>query len=64
MPKGKTHKGLGKRVKVTATGKLMHRQPGSGHLMSGKSGKRKRALRRDRSMHEGFRSRLIALLSR
>ena len=42
MPKQKTHKGLRKRVKITATGKIKHRRPGAGHLMSGKSAKRSR----------------------
>lgn len=44
MPKQKTHKGLKKRVKVTASGKVKHKRPGCGHLMSGKSAKRKRRL--------------------
>jgi len=42
MPKQKTHKGLKKRVKVTATGKVKHKRTGGGHLMSGKSAKRRR----------------------
>jgi large subunit ribosomal protein L35 len=44
MPKQKTHKGLKKRIKVTATGKVKHKRPGCGHLMSGKNAKRKRRL--------------------
>ena len=39
MPKQKTHKGLKKRVKVTATGKVKHKKAGAGHLMSRKSSK-------------------------
>ncbi len=46
MPKMKTHKGLAKRFKVTATGKVKHPRPGKSHLLSTKSGKRKRHLRR------------------
>ena len=46
MPKMKTHKGLKKRVKLTAKGKLRHKSPNAGHLMSSKSGNRCRALRR------------------
>jgi len=42
MAKQKTHKGLSKRVKITATGKIKRRRAGSGHLMSGKSAKRQR----------------------
>ena len=46
MPKQKTHKGMAKRVTVTRHGKIKRRKAGSGHLLSGKSGKRKRQLRR------------------
>jgi len=44
MPKQKTHKGLSKRLKVTATGKVKYKRPGAGHLMSGKNAKRRRRL--------------------
>ena len=44
MPKQKTHKGLKKRVKVTANGKIKYKKAGAGHLMSKKSGKRQRKL--------------------
>jgi len=46
MPKQKTHKGLRKRVRVTRTGKMVRRKAGKSHLMSAKSGKRRRSLRR------------------
>jgi large subunit ribosomal protein L35 len=42
MPKQKTHKGLTKRVKITATGKVRRKRTGGGHLMSGKNAKRRR----------------------
>jgi len=45
MPKQKTHKGLAKRVKVTATGKVLRKRSFAGHLMSTKSGNRVRSLR-------------------
>ena len=45
MPKMKTHKGLKKRFKITATGKLKRRQAGKRHLNSHKTGTRKRHLR-------------------
>ncbi len=41
MPKQKTHKGLKKRVKVTATGKIKCKHTGAGHLMSKKNSKRR-----------------------
>jgi len=42
MPKQKTHKGLSKRVKITAGGGVRHKRAGGSHLMSGKSAKRRR----------------------
>ena len=45
MPKQKTHKGLAKRVKITASGKVKHKRSCGGHLMSGKSPKRRRRIR-------------------
>ena len=45
MPKMKTHKGSKKRFRVTAKGKLKRRQAGKKHLLSSKTGKRKRHLR-------------------
>ena len=47
MPKQKTHKGMKKRFKITASGKVKHRKAFRGHLLSHKSGKRKRQLRAD-----------------
>ena len=46
MPKMKTHKGIAKRFRVTRTGKVLVRMSGKGHLMSGKSGKTVRQLRK------------------
>lgn len=46
MSKLKTHKGTKRRMKVTGKGKVMRRKAGSGHLMSVKSGKRKRGYRK------------------
>ena len=46
MPKMKTHKGSKKRFKVSATGKVSHKRCGSSHLMSHKSGKQVRRLRK------------------
>lgn len=46
MPKLKPHKGLKKRVKVTATGKVLRGRCGRRHLLSHKSGKQVRQMRR------------------
>ncbi len=45
MPKMKTHKGLTKRIKVSARGKLRYNKSNAGHLMSGKDGNRRRRMR-------------------
>jgi len=45
MPKQKTHKGLAKRIKVTAKGKVKFRRPGNSHLASHKTSTRVRHLR-------------------
>ncbi len=45
MPKQKTHKGAKKRFRLTATGKVKHRQAGTSHLANRMSQKRKRNLR-------------------
>lgn len=44
MPKMKTHKSAAKRYKVSATGKIIRRQAGIGHLLQHKSGSRKRRI--------------------
>ncbi len=46
MPKMKTHKGMKKRVKITAGGKVRYKRSFGSHLMSGKSGKQVRRLRK------------------
>ena len=52
MPKQKTHKGLAKRVKVTATGKIKIHKAGASHLMSTKNAKRRRRIRRTGVVHQ------------
>lgn len=44
MPKMKTHKATAKRLKVTGSGKIMHKVAGASHLLSKKSSRRKRRL--------------------
>lgn len=46
MPKQKTHKALSKRVKVSAKGKIIRTRAFRSHLMSSRSAKRRRQLRR------------------
>jgi large subunit ribosomal protein L35 len=37
MPKMKSHTGMGKRVKVTGSGKIVHQPAGKRHHLEGKS---------------------------
>ncbi len=59
MPKMKTHKGMKKRFKVSATGKVSHKRCGSSHLNSHKSGKRIRRLRKKSTLNVARESRRI-----
>jgi large subunit ribosomal protein L35 len=46
VPKMKTRKAVKKRFKVTATGQLKRQHPGKSHILTKKTSKRKRQLRR------------------
>ncbi len=59
MPKLKTHKGMKKRFKISATGKVSHKRCGSSHLMSHKSGKRVRRLRKTLTLDVAAESRRV-----
>ena len=47
MGKQKTHKGLAKRVKVTASGKIKRARSNGSHLMRSKNAKRRRRISSD-----------------
>jgi large subunit ribosomal protein L35 len=63
MPKMKTHKGVKKRFRVSARGKVSHKRTFSGHLMSGKSGKRRRHLRKHEGVLPVFAKKILRSLS-
>jgi large subunit ribosomal protein L35 len=46
MPKLKTNKSVKKRLRLTKRGKVVGRRAGKSHLMSGKTGKKRRAMKR------------------
>jgi large subunit ribosomal protein L35 len=46
MPKMKTHRGAAKRIKVTGTGKWRRHKAYTSHILTKKSPKRKRNLRK------------------
>ena len=62
MAKHKTHKGIKKRVKITATGKVKFHKHNKGHLQSAKSGNRRRRLRGTTSLSGPFADKMITLL--
>lgn len=64
MSKNKTHKGTKKRVKVSATGKLIRRRAFGSHLLTKKSANRKRKLRKEITMAAEDTKRVRALLGR
>ncbi|MFA9477406.1 50S ribosomal protein L35 [Phycisphaerales bacterium AB-hyl4] len=64
MPTLKSHKGLAKRIKVTARGKVKFSRVGSGHLLSHKSGDKRRRLRQRSVAAKGDMKRLGAMLHR
>ena len=46
MPKQKTHKGAAKRFKITSKGKVVRRRSMASHILTKKTTKRKRRLRK------------------
>jgi large subunit ribosomal protein L35 len=64
MPKLKTHKGLKKRVKVSPNGKIKRQKAFAGHLMSGKSGNRKRDLRKKTLITENYQRTMLRALGK
>ena len=62
MPKLKTNKAAKKRFKVTATGKVLFRPAGKKHLMSGKTSKRRRQMRRWRQFESDHDQKDIRIL--
>jgi large subunit ribosomal protein L35 len=62
MPKLKTHQGTAKRIYVTARKRLLRGRQLGGHLMVGKSPKRRRSLRARVEIERVDRARVAALL--
>ncbi len=63
MPKQKTHKGVKKRFRVTATGKVKHRKCGTSHLAGRMTQKRKRQLRGTTVMAPEFTEQMKSALA-
>jgi large subunit ribosomal protein L35 len=63
MPKMKTHKGTAKRFKKTGTGKLKRSQAFTSHILTKKSPKRKRQLRKAGLVAKGDQKRIESLIT-
>ena len=62
MPKMKSNRGAKKRFKVSASGKIKHRRNNKSHILTKKSPKRKRALRKYKYVHEADAPRVSTLI--
>ncbi|MAV93116.1 50S ribosomal protein L35 [Candidatus Marinimicrobia bacterium] len=62
MPKMKTKKSAAKRFKKTGTGKLVYNQCGNRHLSTKKSSKRKRQLRKSKTLSSAMTKRTNNML--
>jgi len=62
MPKIKTNRGVAKRFKKTATGKLKRNRANRRHILTKKTAKRKRQLRRDVKVSRADEKRMKRLL--
>ena len=63
MPKMKTHKGVKKRFRATAKGKIKHRRAGTSHLNTRMTQKRIRNLRRTGVLEHPDTKRLMEALA-
>jgi len=61
--KGKTHSGLKKRIKVTASGKLKRGRAYKNHLAQSKTVKQNRQLRKQTLVHKTDEKRIKRLIS-
>ena len=62
MPKMKSKRGASKRFKKTATGKLRRHRASKSHLLTGKSAKRMRPLRKVTQIHPADVKRMKVLV--
>jgi large subunit ribosomal protein L35 len=62
MPKMKTRRATKKRFKITKRGKIMRRKGGKGHLLTNKTKKRKRSLRKSDLVSKSDHEKIAKLL--
>ena len=63
MPKQKTHRGAAKRFKVSATGKVLRHHSETSHILTKKTTKRKRKLRKATEVAGAFEKTVKKLLN-
>lgn len=64
MPKNKTHKGLVRRIRITAGGKVKHKRSGSSHRMWSMNGKKVRSLAQPLFVSRSVAKKLSKMLHR
>ena len=62
MPKQKSHRGAAKRFKLTAKGKVKRQHALKNHILTKKSQKRKRKLRKSALVSPAFEKQLRAMI--
>ena len=63
MPKQKTHRGAAKRFKVSATGKVLRHHSETSHILTKKTTKRKRRLRKASEVQGKFARKIKKIIS-
>lgn len=63
MPKMKSHSGAKKRFKKTSKGKVMRRKAGKSHILTKKTTKRKRHLRKETTVDKADEKRVKRMLN-
>lgn len=63
MPKLKTHRGAAKRFKLTGTGKVRRRHASMNHILTKKTRKRKRRLRKGTMVSSAFAKSVRRMIS-
>ncbi len=63
MPKQKTHRGAAKRFKVSAKGKVLRHHSETSHILTKKSTKRKRKLRKATQVSPAFEKTIKKLIN-
>ena len=62
MPKIKTNRGAAKRFKTTGSGKIVRNRPFANHILTKKSTKRKRKLRKSCLVHSSDKRNVTRLI--